>query len=228
MVTVAGDLSTFFDGIVPVLQGGADPSALGGASELDGLAFYQRMTGVELRRYLEQACPGLAVALELDERGSFAELAREYFRAHPPAGWDPGAVGAHLCEFLRGRNAARWSPRYLAEIAEIHSLLRAAALAEDRTVGTLEHALFVRRYETDSPRFVRRVLEGAATTLPIDMPTIALVFRSFHTQRAHLMVPSAPQLRALLAEARGDAGDPGACAELVDLGVLPCRVARAT
>jgi hypothetical protein len=226
MVTVTSALSAFFDGVMPVLQGTTDPSALGGASEQDGLAFHQRLTGVELRRYLEQACPGVAIALEQAERGSFAALARDYLRAHPPAGWDPGAIGAHLGGFLRGSPDPRRAAPHLAEIAEIHALLRAAALAEDRAGDTFEQTLFVRRYETDSPRFVRCVLDGAPTTLPVATPTVALIFRSCHTQRAHLMVPSAQLLRALLAEARGEPGDTGARAELMCLGVLPGSVER--
>lgn len=220
MVVPPPRLAAFFDGMVPVLRGSAAPERVADDDALPGVTFYQHLTRAELRRYLGGCCPGVAAACELHRAGSFATLSSDYFDAHPPRGWDPGAVGDGLADFLRQRGA----PAYLAEIADLHVLVRKVALADDTTGDPLERTLFVRRYETTAPLFVQRILAGDKPHLPSDTPTVAVVFRSYRTHRGHVLIPTLELLRSLLNACNGvDDGNEGGYRILVERGLVPGR-----
>jgi len=216
MVAAGQSLAGFFEIALPLLLGGPTPESVSDDEQRAGLAFYRHMTELELRNLLHRACPGVARALELLGDDSFARLSREYFRAHPPRGWDPGAVADSLPSFLI---RTHW-PRALSEIAEIHQLLRQCALAAGEADSPFEHTIFVRRFETTSPRFVQRLLASEPLSLPEEEPMVAIIYRSHRTQRSHLLLPSEETLRALLAYAQRRPPPPAGMRVLLEVGVL--------
>ncbi len=113
----------------------AAPRADGAASP--GLQAYRANAHASAERTLASACPTVRALLGAED---FAQLAREFWHAHPPQRGDLGEWGASLPEWLAAHpGLADWP--YLADCARLDLALHRCERAADAVLDTASLAL---------------------------------------------------------------------------------------
>ena len=146
-----------------------------------GLKAYQSNGHILAHRVLQAAYPVLA---QMVGEASFADLARAFWHACPPACGDMGCWGAELAAFVEGDAQLRPEP-YLADVARCEWALHRAAFAADAQIAHDTLAMLT----THDPVQLRLVLAAGLWYLCSPWPIVALV--DSHRQQHHYTLPQA-------------------------------------
>jgi hypothetical protein len=207
---MSAGLASFFDAMSPFLRGeigasdveerlGTSPS---GARRL---GFYRKLIRSDMEGLFEGLFPAFAVAAERVERGLFVRLVDDYLRAYPCSHWDPSRAGDRFADYLAATPEGRSPyPAWFEELADFYETRRRAA-TDVAPEGTLDRTVFVRHYSYAVPDYVSATddhVHGCSVELPLEEPTVVLIYRSHHDLLVHVMTPS---LAALLVLAGDDA-----------------------
>lgn len=146
-----------------------------------GLKAYQSNGRILAQRALQAAYPVLA---QMVGESSFADLARAFWHACPPACGDMGCWGQELATFVEGDAQLRPEP-YLADVARCEWALHRAAFAADAHIAHNTLAMLT----THDPAQLRLVLAPGLWCLCSPWPVAALV--DAHSHQQHYTLPQA-------------------------------------
>lgn len=161
-----------------------------GTMPLRGLQTYQSNGHVLAERGLRAVHPVLGCMLG---QGSFAELARAFWHAHPPQRGDVAEWGEALAAFIADSVQLRDEP-YLADVARAEWLLHRCALAPDRAIDLGTLALLT----TEDPQTLTLELAPGLATLASEWPLVSLLLA--HMQDSPTLDELSQQLREHLAQ----------------------------
>jgi hypothetical protein len=131
-----------------------------------GLTAYRGHAAAVAERALASACPTVA-ALMGDE--SFAALARDLWRHHPPERGDLGEWGGALPGFIAGKAQLEEVP-YLCDVARLDMRVHRATRAADAP----EAPAGLERLASDDPARLRIALAPGAALQPSAWPIVAI------------------------------------------------------
>lgn len=173
----------------PRLEAGAtpDPGALGAGDAQRGLRAYRANAHASAERALTAACPTLRALIGADD---FAQLAREFWHAHPPRRGDLAVWGDALPAWLDAHaGLAAWP--YLGDCTRLDLALHHCERAADAALDTATLALLAQ----GDPRRLRLELRPGVQCFASRWPVATL--HAAHAQRGEALFETArAQMRA--------------------------------